>query len=139
MSENGRDIVWLDVSDVVLLHAAMMRERGRAPQPLRDAGGLESAVMRPRMLAYYEGEHDIVELAAVLGSGISQVQAFLDGNKRTAFVSMRVFPDQNGLRFATDPIDVAKQLEAIAEGPDRGAATAAFGEWLRANVAPRTP
>lgn len=139
MSGNGRDVAWLDVADVIAPHGAMMRERGRSPRPLRDAGGLESAVMWPRMLAYYEGEHDVVVLAAVRGSGISQVQAFLDGNKRTAFVSMRVFLDQNGLRFATDPIEVAKQLEAIAEAPDREAATAAFAAWPRANVAPRTP
>jgi prophage maintenance system killer protein len=91
------------------------------------------------MLAYYGGQHDIIVLAAVLGSGISQVRAFLDGNERTAYVSMRLFLDRNGYRLVTDPIKVAKHLEAIPEAPDRDAATEAFASWLREKTAPRTP
>ncbi len=36
--------------------------------------------MRPRMAAYYS-EADIIYQAALLAVGISQAQAFLDGNK----------------------------------------------------------
>lgn len=135
---SGRRIVWLDVVVVFALHGRMMLDMGERPEPMRDPGGLEAAVMRPQMRAHDEGTDD-VGLAAIFGVGISQAQAFLDGNKRTAYAAMRVFLDLNGFQLATDPIDVAKHLEAIAEAPDRGTATAAFREWLRATVAPRTP
>ena len=72
-----------------------MRRLGDAPKPLRDEGTLESAVMRPQMAAYYEGA-DIVRQAALLGVGISQAQAFLDGNKRTAYLALNTFLRMNG-------------------------------------------
>ncbi len=138
-SQSDRQIVWLDVAVVFALHGRMMMDMGERPEPLRDPGGLEAAVMRPQMRAYYEGTDDIVGLAATFGAGISQAQAFLDGNKRTAYAAMRLFLDLDGFQLATDPIDVAKHLEAIAEAPDREVATDAFAVWLRVNVASRTP
>ncbi len=138
-SRSGLEIFWLDVAIVFALHGQMMLDLGERPEPLRDPGGLEAAVMRPQMRAHYEGTDDIVGLAAILAVGISQAQAFLDGNKRTAYATMRLFLDLNGYRLVTDPIDVAKHLEAIAEAPDRDAATHAFASWLRANTAPRSP
>ena len=136
-SRSGQEIFWLDVAIVYALHGQMMLDLGERPEPLRDAGGLEAAVMRPRMRAHYEGTDDIVGLAAILAVGISQAQAFLDGNKRTAYAAMRLFLDLNGYRLVIDPIEVAKHLEAIAEAPDRDEATHAFASWLRANTAPR--
>src|SRR5216683_335276 len=77
------EIRHLSLADVLALHAAVMERFGLAPAPLRDEGVLESAVMRPRMAAYYD-EADLIRQAALLAVGISQAQAFLDGNKRTA-------------------------------------------------------
>lgn len=98
--------------------------------------------MRPQMRAHYEGTDDIVALAALLGAGISQAQAFLDGNKRTALAAISIFLDLNGWRLTATHLDTAKQLEAIAEAPDRDAATDAatdaFADWLKDNAARRS-
>jgi death-on-curing protein len=115
-----------------------MERMGSAPAPFR-AGGealLESAVMRPQMAAYYEGA-DLIRQAALLAVGISQSQAFLDGNKRTAFGALRAFLGTNGFTFADDSLRVAEQLEAVATRPDSlDAATGRFEAWLRDHVAP---
>ena len=132
------ELAWLDVADVVALHHDVMTRMGDTPEP-HSPERLEGAGMRPRMVAYYEGIDDPVALGALLAAGISQAQAFLDGNKRTGYAELSVFLRTNGIRLAIDWLDVAKQLEAIAEAPDREVATTAFAVWLRANVAPRTP
>lgn len=110
---------------------------GSAPAPFR-AGGealLESAVMRPRMAAYYEGA-DLIRQAALQAVGISRSQAFLDGNKRTAFGALRAFLGANGFTFSGDSLHVAEQLEAVATRTDSlDAATARFEAWLRDHVA----
>ena len=110
---------------------------GSAPAPFR-AGGeglLESAVIRPQMGAYYEGA-DLIRQAALLAVGISQLQAFLDGNKRTAFGALRAFLGTNGLTFSGDSLLVAEQLEAIATRADSlDAAIARLEDWLRDHVA----
>lgn len=108
-----------------------------APNPLRDEGLLESAVMRPQMAAHYEGA-DIVRQAALLGIGISQAQAFLDGNKRTAYLALNTFLRMNGLSYTGDRIDLARQFEQFAErSSDPAEATDAFEAWLRELVQPR--
>lgn len=128
-------VAYLTVFDVIAVHADVMRRMGLPPFPLRDSGGLESAIMRPRMAATYEGA-DIIRQAALLAIGISQAQAFLDGNKRTALAATRLFLRSNGLTFTGNTLDLAKQLEAVAERSDTLAkATDQFGNWLRENVA----
>jgi death on curing protein len=126
----------LSLTDGLALHAAIMRRMGSASAPLRDEGLLESAVMRPQMAAYYE-EADLVRQAALLATGISQAQAFLDGNKRTAYGALEVFLFRNGIAVTVEPLDVARQIEALAERTDSlDAATARFEQWLGARVQP---
>ena len=128
------EIHYLSIADVLALHQAIMEKFGFASVPLRDEGMLESAIMRPRMAAYYS-EADIIRQAALLAVGISQAQAFLDGNKRTAFLTCDVFLRLNGLAFVGDPLELAFQLVAVAERrSDLEEATAAFEEWLRRYV-----
>jgi death on curing protein len=127
---------FLSALDVITLHQAIMERTGFAPAPLRSEPALESAVMRPQMAAHYE-QADLVRQAALLAVGISQAQAFLDGNKRTAYASLEVFLDLNGLRYAADPLELAYQLEAVAERTDSLTdATDRFEAWLRSRVAP---
>jgi death on curing protein len=128
---------YLSLADVIAIHESAMRRLGDEPKPLRDEGTLESAVMRPQMAAYYEGA-DIVRQAALLGVGISQAQAFLDGNKRTAYLALNTFLRMNDLTYVGDRIALAAQFERLAErsnGPD--AAFDAFEVWLRQYVQPR--
>ena len=128
------DVRYLGLADVMALHAQMMERMGSHPAPLRDEGALESAVVRPQMGAYYEGA-DLVRQAALLAVGISQAQAFVDGNKRTAFITALVFLRRNQHPFNGSHLEFAKQLEAVAERTDSlAAATSRFEEWLRRHV-----
>ena len=131
------EIRYLTLADVLALHQAIMERFGAALTPLRDEGALESAVMRARMAAYYDGA-DIIRQAALLAVGISQAQAFLDGNKRIAFAACDVFLRVNGLAFSGDPLAIALQFEALAKREDSlDKATDRFEQWLRKHVSPR--
>jgi death-on-curing protein len=128
---------YLSLADVIAIHESAMRRLGDEPKPLRDEGILESAVMRPQMAAYYEGA-DIVRQAALLGVGISQAQAFLDGNKRTAYLALNTFLRMNGLTYIGDRLALARQFEQFAErSTESDEAIAAFEAWLRQYVQPR--
>ncbi len=128
---------YLSLADVIALNEQAMRRLGLAPNPLRDAGGLESAVVRPQMSAWYEGA-DLVRQAALLGVGISQAQAFLDGNKRTAYLALNVFLRLNGHSYNGDRLELARQFEQFADRSGDPAAIDDFEAWLRENVQPRT-
>jgi len=125
------------LAEVIAIHEEVLRRLGETPRPLRDEGLLESALSRPRMAAYYEGA-DIIRQAALLGTGISQAQAFLDGNKRTAFQTLDAFLLVNGWEYVGEPLELARQFEQFAErSSDPAEATDAFETWLRAYVQPR--
>ena len=128
---------YLSLADIIAIHESAMRRLGDEAKPLRDEGILESAVMRLQMATYYEGA-DIVRQAALLGVGISQAQAFIDGNKRTGYLALNTYLRLNGLTYIGDRIALAQQFERFAErsnGPDE--AIDAFEAWLHQYVQPR--
>jgi death-on-curing protein len=122
---------YLSLADVIALHAQIVERTGQAPAPLRDETLLQSALMRPQMAAHYEGA-DLIRQAVLLAVGISQAQAFLDGNKRIAFAACDVFLRINGRIIRADPVELARQLEqAASHTGDLAAATDRFERWLR--------
>ncbi len=124
------------LAEVVAIHEFVMHGFGLPPNPLREEGALESAIHRHRMAGHYEGA-DLVRQAALLAIGISQAQAFLDGNKRTAFLTMDIFLETNGQEFVGERLELARQLEIVGERPgERAAAEDAFEAWLRERVRP---
>jgi death-on-curing protein len=130
----SRETRHLSLADVLAIHNFVMRELGLSAAPLRDEGALESAVVRPRMAEHYE-EADLVRQCALLCIGIAQAQAFVDGNKRTAFATMRALTGANGLMIAAVPMDFARELEAVAERTGSLAeATDGFEAWLRERI-----
>jgi death on curing protein len=126
------------LAEVIAIHEKVMRGLGEPPRPLREEGSLESALTRPQMAAYYE-EADIIRQATLLGTGISQAQAFLDGNKRTAFQTLDAFLWVNGWEYVGDPLDLARQFERFAErSNETDEAVDAFEAWLRQYVQRRS-
>ena len=137
MSAGSQETTYLRVIDVIALHRAVMLRLRRNPEGLRDENALESAISRPRMAAYYEAA-EIIRQTSLLAIGISQAQAFVDGNKRTAYAAADIFLRLNGLRYSGRPLDLATQHEAVAARDDSlDAATNRFEAWLRERVAPR--
>jgi death on curing protein len=127
---------YLDTEEVISIALQAIINTGDRPQGFRDRGLLESAVMRPRFLAHYL-DADLYLQAAALGLGISRSQAFVDGNKRAGYAAMRVFLLLTGVALTADPLDLALELEALAEaGTDPDEADQTLAAWLREHTAP---
>src|SRR5206468_2708770 len=119
--------VALTRSIIEALHADQIREHG-GQLGLRDLGLFESALARPQNLWAYESDVDLQALAAEYGFGLAKNHAFLDGNKRIAFVAMNVYLILNGLEIETPEPNVVATMLSVAEGRlDR----AGLATWLR--------
>ena len=116
-----------------LLHDESLAEHGGRPG-LRDEGLLESALARPLQLMTY-GEPDLAALAAAYGFGLVRNHAFVDGNKRAAFLATGLFLALNGERLVTTQADATLTMLALAAGD---LTEDAFADWLRAHTQPRT-
>jgi death-on-curing protein len=123
---------WVDRRALLLLHADSLAEHGGATG-LRNEGLLESALARPLNLALY-GHPDVADLAASYGMGLAKNHAFVDGNKRAAFLAVGLFLGLNGQRLVTTQADATTTMLSVAEGSLDEPACAA---WIRARIQPR--
>ncbi len=111
------------------MHDMLLAEHG-GPAGLRDEGLLESALARPENLYSY-GEADLHALAASYAFGIAKNHPFLDGNKRTAFLSAFVFLRINGVQLAADEVSATEAVLALSSSEMN---EAEFADWLRENT-----
>lgn len=124
-------IAWIEKSVVLLLHDRQIAEHGGSIG-LRDEGLLESALARPQQLyAYGDPPPDLADLAASLAHGIAKNHAFVDGNKRTAYVSYRTFLALNGAELDASAEDKYVTILGLAEGR---LSEADFAQWLRVHL-----
>ncbi len=123
---------WISREALLLLHDESLVEHGGAAG-LRDAGLLDSALARPLNLAAY-GEPDLAELAASYAVGLAKNHAFVDGNKRAAFLAVGLFVALNRQRLSASQIDSTQAMLAVAAGK---LDEAAFAAWLRAHLQAR--
>lgn len=122
------DWVWIERLVMLAVHDEQLAGHGGAVG-LRDEGLFDSALARPRHLAAY-GEPDVADLAASYGVGLAKNHAFIDGNKRTAFVAVELFLVLNGYELVASDADCVLTMLAVAAGD---LDETAFAAWLRAN------
>lgn len=123
--------IWIEERDALAIHDRLLMFHGGAVG-LRDAGLLKSALARPRQLAAYRADADVIDLAAAYAAGLVKNHPFIDGNKRIGFVVGVLFLELNGFRFAAEEVAAVKTVLALAAGTLDEAGYAAF---LRENVA----
>jgi death on curing protein len=119
---------WLTYDQVIAIHSRQLRRFGGAPG-LRDEGLLRSALERPVNKWRYERAH-LGSLAAAYAFGLAKNHAFVDGNKRIAFMSMIVFLRRNGVRFAPDPAQATTLTVSLAAGE---VSEESLARWIRDN------
>lgn len=126
---------WISKKALLLLHEESLATFGGA-FGLRDEGLLDSALARPRNVHFYNPESTMADLAASYGVGLAKNHAFVDGNKRVAFLSIGVFLAINGLKLAASQLDAIQTILAVAAGEldERGLAA-----WIQKNSVQNNP
>ena len=119
---------WVTYDQVIAIHSRQLRRHGGAAG-LRDEGLLRSALERPINKMTYEGA-SLDVLAAAYGFGLAKNHAFVDGNKRIAFMTMVVFLRKNGVRFAPDPAHATAMTMSLAAGE---VSEESLARWIRDN------
>jgi len=127
--------VWLDRRGLLLLHLESLSEHGGS-SGMRDEGLLDSALARPRNQFNYNPNADLAQLAAAYGFGLAKNHAFVDGNKRIAFIATALFLRLNGLRLATERLDEIQTMLNLASGL---ITEEQFAAWIRTNCGKLKP
>lgn len=96
---------------------------------MRDEGLLRSVIERPVNKWHYE-QAELPELAAAYAFGLAKNHAFVDGNKRIAFMSMMIFLRRNGVLFAPEQAHATRIILSLAAGE---VSEASLARWIRDN------
>lgn len=127
-------IVWIERTLVLTLHDRILAEYGGS-SGVRDDNLLGSALARPQQLyAYGDPQPDLADLAASLAFGLARNHPFVDGNKRTAYVSCETFLNLNGAELVAEIQDKYIATLALAEGK---LSVEHFATWLRLHMSQR--
>ncbi|CAI3959919.1 Prophage maintenance system killer protein (Doc) [Commensalibacter communis] len=105
---------WISKEDIYEIHSMVLNKDGGS-EGIRDENLLEIALNKPKQHFAY-GNQNIFLLAATYALGISRNHPFVDGNKRTAFLTTDLFLLDNGyqlqqyddLRYVEIMIDLAQ-------------------------------
>jgi death-on-curing protein len=116
-----KEIEELSVEKVVQINARLCAEY-QEPHLLRDETLLRSAIEVGAFYRFPDGRYahgGVTSIAGVLCYKVAQAQAFLDGNKRTAFIAARAFLALNGFELKYPKGSVQDLILGFAEPAGR--------------------
>jgi death on curing protein len=130
-----KEPTWLTREDVLAAHEMMLAQHGGLGG-VRDEALLESALAKPQNKFAYE-KPTLPEMAASYAAGIIHNHPFLDGNKRTGFITAAAFLELNGLQFTAEETEVVERTLALAANNIK---ESDYAIWLkqRSRKAPRS-
>jgi death on curing protein len=123
-----KEPLWITYEQAIAIHSRQLRRFGGAPG-LRDEGTLRSALERPVNKWRHE-QSEMAEPAAAYAFGLAKNRAFVDGNKRIAFMAMMVFLHKNGVVFNPDPAQSTSIILSLAAGE---VSEQSLARWIRDN------
>lgn len=106
--------LWIRDDVVSAIHKRQLAEHGGA-LGVRDEGLLQSALAAPKNRWHYE-KCGIAELAACYAFHLANNHPFVDGNKRTAYVCMRLFLQLNGVDLTADKQEKIRVMLDLSAG-----------------------
>ncbi len=120
---------YLSVEQIMVLHRLSLQKYGGA-EGVRDFNLLKSAAVRPLVTVMGQDAYpDLFLKAAALLESLSKNHPFLDGNKRTAFISAVVFLEVNGYQLNADQEEAADFVLQIAASSKKE--TEVIAAWLK--------
>jgi death on curing protein len=123
---------YLTVQEVLDIHHAMVTTHGGS-MGVRDPGLLDSAVHQPQATFGGNPLHPTVfDQAAAYLMHLTTNHPFVDGNKRTAWTTTRVFLQLNGYRLKPRRAETVNMVLQIAEGDVRDWRT--ISVWIAEHV-----
>ncbi|MBV8685384.1 MAG: type II toxin-antitoxin system death-on-curing family toxin [Alphaproteobacteria bacterium] len=117
--------VWIERDVALAIHDRQLAEHGGGVG-VRDENAFGSALARPINKWSYEDE--LVSLAAAYAFGVARNHAFVDGNKRTAWVLARLLLALNGVKLRFTGSEAIEIMLALAAGE---LSEEEMAEWFR--------
>ena len=121
-------MTYLNTNQILAIHNEVIEQVGGS-KGIRDLCLFDSAVARPK--ASFAGKDlypDIFSKTAALGHSLICNHPFIDGNKRTGYISMRIFLNLNGYDIKAS---LDESYEFVMEITKKTKDEKAISKWLK--------
>ncbi|MEK7101451.1 MAG: type II toxin-antitoxin system death-on-curing family toxin [Patescibacteria group bacterium] len=118
------------LKQILAVHERAIQKYGGS-SGIRDTGMLQSAIYRP--FATFDGQDlypDIYLKAGALIQSIVKNHPFIDGNKRTAFITTYNFLALNGIKITTGKREIVKFMVSVA---NKNLSVDEISSWLKSH------
>ncbi len=120
-------MTFLTIEEVLYIHFQVI-DRFGGLHGVRDIGGLESAVSRPRTTVFGNDAYPtLIEKASAVLHSLILNHPFYDGNKRTAFAAAGLFLRTNGISITGSHQEMEDFVVHVA---DRHLSVETIAAWL---------
>ena len=127
---------FLTVEEVLYIHFQVI-DRFGGLHGVRDIGGLESAVARPRTTVFGNDAYPtLIEKASAMLHSLILNHPFFDGNKRTAFASVGLFLHLNGISVTGAHQEIE---DFVVRAADRHLSVETIADWFSNHTKNRYP
>ncbi len=127
---------FLTVEEVLYIHFQVI-DRFGGLHGVRDIGGLESAVARPRTTVFGNDAYPtLIEKASAMLHSLILNHPFFDGNKRTAFASVGLFLHLNGISITGAHQEIG---DFVVRAADRHLSVETIADWFSNHTKNRYP
>lgn len=137
MGEESESISYLSADDIHAIHELIVEANAETTAGVASPGDIEYAVEHIQEGQFGQGPESLHEKAFQLLRLIVANHPFVDGNKRTALMSTRIFYALNGLRFDYER-EIKEILKALATDEASVDADDVIA-YLRAHTEPLAP
>lgn len=124
-----KEFVWLNTEVIKAIHDRQIKEHGGS-YGIRDENLLHSAIEAPQNSFHYESS-TLITLAAKTVYSLVTNHPFVDGNKRTAYIAMRLFLQFNNHDIAASPKEKIELMIKIASSEH---SLESVEMWLREHI-----
>jgi len=126
-----KNVVWVREDVVLAVHLRQLAEHGGG-EGICGEGLLQSALSRAQnLLVCGDPPPDVASLAAAYAYGIARNHPFVDGNKRTALIVLRLFLLLNGVELVASQGEKYSTFLALAAGE---LSEVDVANWVRAHL-----
>jgi death-on-curing protein len=122
---------WITKEILITVHAELLNRFGGL-SGIRDEGLLDSALNRPKHL-FSLSRPTLFQMAASYAHGVVKNHPFLDGNKRTGFMSAYIFLGVNGWSLEAPEEEGVLETLSLAAGET---SEEAYSAWLERTSVP---
>jgi death-on-curing protein len=122
---------WITKEILITVHAELLNRFGGL-SGIRDEGLLDSALNRPKHLFSFS-RPTLFQMAASYAHGVVKNHPFLDGNKRTGFMSAYIFLGVNGWSLEAPEEEAVLETLSLAAGKT---SEEAYATWLERTSVP---